>query len=1060
MATGDRKTEVKQYSFEGEWIPSIDPLKIGDVNFATMENLRYSDAGIEGVLGYSKINSATIMDPSFFKGRAGIFLPNPYSGQSRVLVQAKNTGLSAGVILENKTAIPSTGSFETTDVYTEAANAAQGRFGPGPISHAVYMNGKETCIFGGNEARVRNFKSYDPAGTFRYDYTEVVQNILDDASNVATIIGCEENYDSYDKLILKLNNNVTDEKGHTVTQSGTLSYSSSIKKFGTYAADFDGTDDYVIAAHHADWDVSGGTWCFDGWIRLKNLPGTGKKFFIFYQQTDATNYISFEILETGALHFIISAAGAVVEMTTRAGIIDSGRWYHVAVCESGDNWWIFLNGQQEFYLNDNSRAADYTGSLLFGYDGASGAGYYFKGYMDSIRFCSGSARHTANFEPPGLGYEYDSDKTYMLVGSNRPLKAIKPYVKNANTVAGTMFVFYWDGTDWVEVSSLVDNTASAGCPLATTGSVTFSSTVAAAKPKLIDSVLLYWYKIVLTCSVQGAGSTPVTLYHVTVDPPFQKILDLWDGVFRTCIKFLLKGTTTYEDFTTNVAEEDYELANSATYATLSALASSGYYVLGFEEPMTSVIISLVEGNINTTANTILSVSYWNGTAWVLLKDLVDGTFYNNASHAKSGTISWTPPGFNTEFKTTISNELPLYYYKFQFTQNLSATVYLDYLGGIPAQKNIHRAYRFPFTLNDRIFLANSIDTKEGNRVDYFERNTTDVMNGEDSSNGYAGPIYFGGAEDLTAGVALYNRIGSQIYNVGIFTKKSQTYVLNGTGPEDWKIYTVSETLGCPAPMTIDSAEVGFSVGGMAEEAKRNIAMWLTYSGPVLFDVAVPIPAWRKIRNFFDKTKSECINFDKIDLSIGWFDPEYSEYNLLFPSGSTQQTINKWLVLDLVRFRWFEKKPSAYPQAAFRVVDQYGNFYVYGLFDDGYMRRLEYGPAWDSDGIQQRLITSDQLPSKTVWEVTKIMKLKLILGTIAEPIITNVFHFIDGETTGQTVLTTTPVLSGKRHKRDKVSLAGEGKGWSHQFEFKASSSTTRKGVPWLAWSYQWQLERED
>jgi hypothetical protein len=476
-------------------------------------------------------------------------------------------------------------------------------------------------------------------------------------------------------------------------------------------------------------------------------------------------------------------------------------------------------------------------------------------------------------------------------------------------------------------------------------------------------------------------------------------------------------------------------------------------------------MTLVEGYVNSSSNIILSVYYWNGAAWTMLNDVIDGTFDNNTTHAKSGTISWTPPNFNTEFKRTISNELPLFYYKLELTGStpLNANVFVDYLGGIPAQKNVHRAYKFPFALNDRVYLCNSIDTKEGNRVDYFERNTLEVMNGEDSSEGSAGALYFGGSEELTGAIGIYNRIGSQIYNVGVFTKKAQTYVLNGVGPEDWKYYTVSETLGCPAPETLDAAEVGFAIGGGAEEAKRNIAIWLTYSGPIIFDVAVPIPAWRKIRNFFDKSTAECVNFAKIDLSVGWFDPENSEYNLLFPSGVGQETLNKWLVLDLVRFRWYEKKPPIYPQTAFRVFDQYGNIYVYGLFDDGYMRRLEHTAAWTtttgSSPIEHRILTADQLPTKTVWDITKVSKVKLVLGTISEAIPVSVFHYTDGETTGQTVLTTVPTGS-KRHNRQDATLAGEGKGWSHQFEFKGSSATTQKGVKWLAWSYQWHYERED
>ena len=49
-----------QFKFDGKWMPDVDPSLIGPNNYATIENLRYKDSGIEGVNGYSKVNGTAL----------------------------------------------------------------------------------------------------------------------------------------------------------------------------------------------------------------------------------------------------------------------------------------------------------------------------------------------------------------------------------------------------------------------------------------------------------------------------------------------------------------------------------------------------------------------------------------------------------------------------------------------------------------------------------------------------------------------------------------------------------------------------------------------------------------------------------------------------------------------------------------------------------------------------------------------------------------------------------------------------------------------------------------
>lgn len=1062
------KRHRKQFFFTGEWIPDIDPLKIGEQNFAELKNCRYSDVGVEGVLGYSKINTTPLdnkLYPGYFKGRSGIQLKSPYDNQDRVLTQAWTTGLSFSGVMENTTAVPGAGDFETAAVWTDGTDANLGRFAKWPNGHIAYCNGVESCVWAGDELRCAGFKVYDPSNDFKYDYSSIVTNLEDDAKNRATLHRVSESIDADTIALYHLDNAVTDATGtHNATANGGAAYSTTTKVFGTHSYVLDGSADYLTVADHADFDFSGGTFTIDFRMRVDALPGAGKTYSLYRQETAGTgnDWIDIYLDENGAINLVVDeddgggGASIVVTLSTPNSTISTATWYHVEIVESGDNWYIFVDGVQKAYVSDGGRCANYTGSIYIGYDGASGAGYYFDGNLDEYRI-STVARHTDEFEIPVAAYGSVSYRTYMYVGSTRPIQGIKFYVQTQNTTAGDLNVEYWNGSSWASVASLVDGTESpAGTPLGQTGTVSFSDTDGDAAVKVIDSVAIYWYRVTVT-----ECDATTTIYHISVDADFQSVKDVWDGIYRTIASFQVYDASTYNDYTTNVADTDYSSANTATYAEIQSLATgTDYVVIGSQERLMGAYIVLAGGKVNT-ASAVLTVYYWDGDDWATVGTINDGTLESGKSFAKTGTVTWNPPTANTEFTTTISSEVPLYYYKFAWSANLSAdNVQIDYIGGISAPVEVPGGWKFPFMYGTRPMLCAYEQGNEGNRVDYGMANTVDVWNGDSSSGGFAGSLYFGGSEDLTAACELFNRFGASIFSFAVFCKRNETYILNGTGPDDYVIYTISNKVGCPAPLTMDTAEVGYSPDAAA--GGRNIAIWLSYSGPVLFDGAIIMPIFSRISNFFDSTKSECINFDAIENALGWVDSNYLEYNLVIPSGSSQTTPNKWLCFDLVRRRWFEKVPvgtNAYPGAAFRVTDDYGTEYIYGMFDDGYMRRLENGTTWDGEAIVQTVKTADMVPTGDIWDYTSVDFLKMLIETISESATLTVTHYRDGSATSQSLQSLTSTGSN-RHKRKTQKLSAPGNGYSHQFEFSVSTSSTEKGLPLLGWGFQYHITRED
>ncbi|MDD4984630.1 MAG: hypothetical protein PHQ43_02400, partial [Dehalococcoidales bacterium] len=395
-------------------------------------------------------------------------------------------------------------------------------------------------------------------------------------------------------------------------------------------------------------------------------------------------------------------------------------------------------------------------------------------------------------------------------------------------------------------------------------------------------------------------------------------------------------------------------------------------------------------------------------------------------------------------------------------------VLVDVIKGVTAPNEDINAYTFPFYFANRAMLCGKIDTNELNRIDYSATNAPDVWNGEDSSFGPTGPLYFGEGGELTCAAAMYNRLGSNLYDLAVVCKHSETYMLTGFDQETWKIYTVSGSIGCPAPLTMATADIGLATG---DEATRNIAMWLSYNGPVIFDGNSIIPIGQKIKPYFDKTDSRCVLHSIIEKSIGWVDNDYDEYNLLIPSGSSATSVNVWLCYDIKRNRWFRKQPNSlmgfgYPQAVVKVQDAYGTQYVYGFFDNGYMKRLEYGTTWAGAAltyaIQQSLTTAAQIPTGDIWDKTKVRRLKVVTDAATDETAMVVTHYHDGNSPGNsfTTIDSEETIEFSKNTQSVISTNPYWNCWSHKWNFAVNTSTQTNGIKLLMWGYQYVVTRED
>ena len=133
--------------------------------------------------------------------------------------------------------------------------------------------------------------------------------------------------------------------------------------------------------------------------------------------------------------------------------------------------------------------------------------------------------------------------------------------------------------------------------------------------------------------------------------------------------------------------------STATSVDLSSLAAGRYLYVGSAIPFRGVNIDV--DAVNGTTTTVLTVSYWNGSAWTDTSD-TDGTINSGISLAVDGSVTWTVPAawvsaslgkiFTTgsspiaaEFKW---RDTSMYWTRWEWDDDMDSAVTLDHMLGI------------------------------------------------------------------------------------------------------------------------------------------------------------------------------------------------------------------------------------------------------------------------------------------------------------------------------------------------------------------------------------------
>lgn len=665
------------------------------------------------------------------------------------------------------------------------------------------------------------------------------------------------------------------------------------------------------------------------------------------------------------------------------------------------------------------------------------------------------------------------------VFSTRPLQRVRYLLKTVNSTASVLEGKYYKRTGWAALPNMVDGTISGGIALAQDGYVSFGDTES-------DAILFHYQGLFLYAYHFSLSAGTAEIYHVSVDAAWQDAKDVWDGVYRQPIQAAVKISTEWSFYELQVNEPS---TNDAPFGmVIGALTSAGEIIIMSEERLAAIQFNMMGAKVNAVAS-VSSFKTWDGSAFVAADNFNDDTDDGGATFGQTGAMTWTPPAEADEPPHYLFST-PGYAYKITVSATLSADVLVDLITLIPAQLKV-KPFKFSGTYKNRVMLGGYTAGKQGNRMDYGVTNAPDAFNGFESSMDGLQSLFYGGVGDLSCSTEIYNRFGANIFTLYLVFKATETYVLSGDGPEDFKIFPVSYNVGCPAPNTLCNAELGFE---MADNVFRNVAMWISYSGPVMFDGAVIRPL-DGINTYFDPESDVHINFDEIGISYAKYDPLRKEWNIHIPTG-TNTVCDTWLVYDMKRNRWFVKDPSPQyvPQVVFNVQDEAGTKYLYGGIDSGRLVHIENGYNWDGSGIIQEVQTGDFWPSENIWHIVEGRYFKLAAKRMDEDAAIEIIYYKNSDpdsgvgvtykdtddiifidvTAAMTVSGlagvswATPTASFlnfdltqglSRIVRDAGALNSI-QGWCWSFKFKMTTSNTSGGFKPLFWGLQHRYLRDD
>jgi hypothetical protein len=191
----------------------------------------------------------------------------------------------------------------------------------------------------------------------------------------------------------------------TVTAYGNAQVNTSVVKYGSGSAYFDGTGDYLRTTGTSVTSLidSAADYTVEGWVYVTGSPPTGYGN-VFVLNGDATGQTGISVWFTG--NTIQFWNNGYTNQWGTSGTISLNTWYHFAYVKSGSTLTGYINGSSVSTTTSvTTNGSSNCICIGAGVNGLSWNGdYAYLGYIDEFRITKGVARYTANFTPPTAAF--------------------------------------------------------------------------------------------------------------------------------------------------------------------------------------------------------------------------------------------------------------------------------------------------------------------------------------------------------------------------------------------------------------------------------------------------------------------------------------------------------------------------------------------------------------------------------------------------------------------------------------------------------------------------------
>ena len=225
----------------------------------------------------------------------------------------------------------------------------------------------------------------------------------------------------------------------TVTTAGAVTLNTTGQLFGAGCASFPGTyADYLTipAAVGGPLDFNSCLqWTIEFWINPTDISVPNGDRILW--ETQSSGSVKLQIQGGGSLYLILPAGVGFSNVNTGGGVISTGSWQHVACVRDFGQFYIFVNGVQVAYSNQQSQALVPTSSTetVFKINGGTPFDDSLAGLVDDFRITMRAALYTENFTPAGpLSNTLPTNVVYPAQLTNTGLTSLTAYASTTGVI--------------------------------------------------------------------------------------------------------------------------------------------------------------------------------------------------------------------------------------------------------------------------------------------------------------------------------------------------------------------------------------------------------------------------------------------------------------------------------------------------------------------------------------------------------------------------------------------------------------------------------------------------